>query len=387
MSASGSEPLAVIPSGLSRTPLEWAEGQTIFIPPPVLRDAGLLGRRQAGGQLSFPDPLPRIPTGAGPDLRLRAAYTPRPLSSRLPFSYRRIPGPLRRLVAASMGRWRRRRLLARTRFPLWPLDLSADFLADWAGGASAASPRTGPAPVVLTHDIDSPEGLSLLPRFLEIEESVGARSVNFVVPCGWPLDLARLDEVQARGHEIGIHGYDHRNLTPFCDAGERRRRIEAARPLIERYRARGYRAPSVLRTAELLRELARQYLYDSSIPSTGGPFPVPDTGCATARPFRLEGVWELPLSMPRDGSLRFLGYEPEEILEVWSTCARRIADSGGVVVLLTHCERSFSGNPAMLGIYRRFCEQVAADRRHAFRSPRDVLDRAAAQESTEARPA
>ena len=386
MSATGSELLPVVPSGLARTPLEWAEGQTVFIPEPVLRHAGLLARGHAGGRLPFPDPLPRIPAGAGSDLRLLAAYTSRPLSSRLPFSYQRIPGPFRRLAAASMGRWRRRRLLARPRFPLWPLDLSADFLADWAGGPSASRRRTGPAPVILTHDLDTPQGLSLLPRFLEIEESVGARSVNFVVPCGWPVDLARLDEVQARGHEIGIHGYDHGNRTPFCGPEERRRRIEAARPLIERYRARGYRAPSVLRTAELLRELARRYLYDSSIPTTGGPFPVPDTGCATARPFPVEGVLELPLSMPRDGSLRFLGYRPAEIFEVWSSCARRIADSGGVVVLLTHCERSYSGNPAMLEVYRRFCEQVAADPRYAWSSPREVLDRAA-REAAEAPPA
>jgi hypothetical protein len=114
---------------------------------------------------------------------------------------------------------------------------------------------------------------------------------------------------------------------------------------------------------------------------------VPDTGCATARPFRVEGVWELPLSMPRDGSLRFLGYRPEEILEVWSSCARRIADSGGVVVLLTHCERSFSGNSTMLEIYRRFCEQVATDHHFTWSSPGEVLERAAAMETPEAPPA
>lgn len=54
---------------------------------------------------------------------------------------------------------------------------------------------------------------------------------------------------------------------------------------------------------------------------------------------------EIPLSLPRDGSLRFLGHTPKEILSLWKLCANSLADAGGVVVLLTHCESRFSGNP------------------------------------------
>src|SRR5262249_16526444 len=144
------------------------------------------------------------------------------------------------------------------------------------------------------------------------------------------------------------------NRTPFADDRERTRRLEAARPFIERYGARGYRAPSLLRTRALLRGLRPLYQYDSSIPTSGGLFPVPNNGCATARAFRIEGIAEIPVSMPRDGSLRFLGYSPAEISSIWRECGSRIARSGGVVMLLTHCERRFSGTPAMLDAYRRF---------------------------------
>ncbi|PYR06893.1 MAG: hypothetical protein DMG00_17700, partial [Acidobacteria bacterium] len=105
-----------------------------------------------------------------------------------------------------IGRLRRRQADRWARFPRWPLDLSADFLSDVAKERCAVPP---PTPVVLTHDIDSAEGLTNLTRnFLDREEAAGARSVNYVVPRGWTLDAAALREIRARGHEIGVHGFD-----------------------------------------------------------------------------------------------------------------------------------------------------------------------------------
>ena len=48
---------------------------------------------------------------------------------------------------------------------------------------------------------------------------------------------------------------------------------------------------------------------------------------------------------------------------------------GGVVVLLTHCEGRFSGNPPMLGAYRRFLEFVAESDAFTWSSPAAVLER------------
>jgi peptidoglycan/xylan/chitin deacetylase (PgdA/CDA1 family) len=189
------------------------------------------------------------------------------------------------------------------------------------------------------------------------------------------VDEGAVREVGGRGHDVGVHGYDHSNLTPFADAAERKRRLDAARPFAERYGSVGYRAPSLLRTRALLRDLAGRYHYDSSIPTSGGLFPVPNNGCATARPFTIEGIRELPLTMPRDGSLRFLGYSPAEIARLWIECADLIARSGGVVVLLTHCERRFSGDERMFDAYRRFLEYIREQReRFVFMRATDVVD-------------
>jgi len=316
------------------------------------------------------------PQAAVDSVRMRAAFTDRaPASSRLPFSYQSIPLPVRTMIGDVIGRVQRRRVQRWAAFPRWPLDLSADYVADLRG--AAPSPFAGgPTPVLLSHDIDTAEGLkNLIPHFLPLEESAGARSANYVVPCGWPIDHALLEEAAARGHEIGIHGYDHSNKTPFASDAERKLRIEAARPLVQRYGITGYRAPSLVRTKALLRDLEGLYRYDASIPTSGGLFPVPNNGCASARPFRIGNLIEIPLSLPRDGSLRFLGHDPDDILEIWKQCAQTIAASGGVVSLLTHCEDRFSGNEAMLSAYRRFLDYLAADGRYVFSTTAQILQR------------
>ena len=351
----------------------WAEGLRFKVPadlPPRLQ-----WQVSASGDLSIGGASMPASASDAAALRERAAFTDRaPASSRLPISYQRVPGGVRAVIGSVIGRWNRGRSDRWAAFPGWPLDLSADLLSDLS---PRRRPReSGPAPVVLTHDIDSTEGLqNLVSSFLALEESVGARSTNYIVPCAWTVDEGLATDIVERGHDIGVHGYDHSNLTPFADATERRQRLDAALPFAKRHGSVGYRAPSLLRTRALLRDLAGRYHYDSSIPTSGGLFPVPNNGCATARPFTVEGIRELPLSMPRDGSLRFLGYSPDEITRLWIECADLIARSGGVVVLLTHCERRFSGAGPMFDAYRRFLEYIREHGdRFVFKRATDVVD-------------
>jgi peptidoglycan/xylan/chitin deacetylase (PgdA/CDA1 family) len=356
----------------------WAEGMRVSLPHSMLDRAGWLRAIDGNGNLAISGPSAPIGVSDIAGLRERCAFTDRPpLSARLPISYRYVPGWARAIAASAIGRWNRRHANRWAGFPDWPIDLSVDVLNDLSDSTPAAG-LDGPTPVILTHDIDSGEGLiNLLERFVPLEEAAGARSISYIVPCAWELDHSLIGDLVARGHRVGVHGYDHSNRTPFAPEDERRRRLDAARQFADRYNAAGYRAPSLLRTRLLLKDLSTRYQYDSSIPTSGGLFPVPNNGCATARPFVVEGIVELPLTMPRDGSLRFLGYSPEEIAQMWVECADTIASSRGVVVLLTHCERRFSGHPGMIEAYRRFL-QFVRDRsdRFVFSNPEDVIERA-----------
>jgi peptidoglycan/xylan/chitin deacetylase (PgdA/CDA1 family) len=354
----------------------WAEGLQVRLPASVLDRSGWRRAIAPDGDLTIPPGPTSISMDDVVRLRERRAFTDeRPASARLPFSYHVVPGRVRALVASAIGRWNANRVNRWAAFPAWPIDLSADVLDDLRDDAPAGGAAAARTPVVVTHDIDSPEGLTnLIASFLPIEEALGARSTSYIVPCAWDIDHARVSELVARGHDVGVHGFDHANTTPFVEPRERARRLDAARGFADRYRATGYRAPSLLRTRPLLRDLAERYQYDSSIPTSGGLFPTPNNGCATTRPFRVENIAELPVTLPRDGSLRFLGHAPDDIVRLWIQCADLVARARGVVVVLTHCERRFSGEPGMLAAYRRFLEHIR-DRpeRFAFSTPTRVL--------------
>jgi hypothetical protein len=53
-----------------------------------------------------------------------------------------------------------------------------------------------------------------------------------------------------------------------------------------------------------------------------------------------------------------------------------VARARGVVVILTHCEPHFSGNPRMLATYRTFLQWIRDSPRFAWSTPADVLARA-----------
>ena len=355
--------------------LSWTEGFEFSIPADVMIRSGLIHYLDSEGNATIPSDSLKFAENDAESLRLMAAFTDRkPLSTRLPFSYQKIPPRIRSRLGSLIGKWKRRQIEQGPSFPRWPLDLSADFLADLSMNENTSPFSHSKTPVLLTHDIDSAEGLTNLCKwFLGMEEAVGARSTSFIVPNAWPVDHNQLRYLKMRGHEIGIHGYDHSNITAFSSPDLRYSRIKAAKKLIEQYAARGYRSPSLLRTRGLLKDLSRHYLYDSSIPTSGGLFPVPNNGCASARPFLVENIHEIPLSLPRDGSLIFLGYSPSGILDAWMRCAQRISQSSGVVVLLTHCENRFSGNSTMRETYQRFLEFISSSDQFFWSSFQEVL--------------
>ena len=214
--------------------------------------------------------------------------------------------------------------------------------------ADGASVPTGPAPVVLTHDIDSPEGLrNLVDRFLPARRS-GRRAVD---------ELHRAVRVGGRrGARSGRSAAAA--TTSACTAtitatsrrlrttGERRRRLDAARPFAERT------APPGIARRRCCGRGRCCAIWPAAIATTAASrrraacFPCRTTAARARGRSAIEGILELPLSMPRDGSLRFLGYSPDEIAALWIDCADLIARSRGVVVLLTHCERRFSGDDA-----------------------------------------
>ncbi len=143
-------------------------------------------------------------------------------------------------------------------------------------------------------------------RILEILDRAGVRATFFVlgyVADRFP-DLVR--RVAAAGHEIGLHGYHHRQvfrLTPEQFRAE----IERGRKAVEAasgQRIIGYRAPmfSINRSAvwalEVLRDLG--FRYDSSMfPTRNMLYGFPDAPRFPHHPFENGDFVEFPLSTVR----------------------------------------------------------------------------------------
>ena len=357
---------AVLDAG---SPLRWLQGLSFHWPQPVLRSLSEGSGPEwgsavaAGRELRLHRPEGTLPwTNADRTAALDAiAYTSRPLSSRLPFSYQKVPPFLRTVAAASLLKLNRLRLSSQSPFPSWPLDLSLDSLSDisaWCEGSMGTPPFANTA--ALTHDIDNPEALRYLPHFLALEERMGIRSTIFVVPNAWDLDHGVLRRAFEAGHEIGVHGFNHDNKTPFLQEVRIRERLESCGAFVERYGIRGYRSPSLLRSPLLSRLLAEYFSYDSSVPTAAAAYSSHGNGCATARPFPFHGLLQVPLTLPPDATLRFSGFSPSGALALWTSLSDVIRASGGMASLLTHCEPRHSGASGWFSGYAEFLGRLRA---------------------------
>lgn len=95
---------------------------------------------------------------------------------------------------------------------------------------SAVRVRTDAAQIALTFD-DGPVR-SVTPRILEVLEEHDARATFFVLLTRTRTDPGLVREIRAAGHEIGLHGPDHRSLRTF-PAREVRGRTRRARDELE----------------------------------------------------------------------------------------------------------------------------------------------------------
>ena len=251
------------------------------------------------------------------------------------------------------------RRLGLPEFPRWPLDLSVSRLLHFyayccllARGEQAAEfrwfwPGRHEAALILTHDVETAEGLRLAVELADLEESYGYRS-SFNLGGWYDADRGVVRELTERGFEIGLHGLRH-DRTLFSS----RAQFEAQRPrlasLASSLGAEGFRSPATYRVFEWLAELAISY--DGSI-SHSDPFEPQPGGCCSLWPFFIGDVVELPYTLPQDYTLfTLLGHRSPAL---WLEQADRIVEEHGLIHALSHPDRAYLGNPENRARYREF---------------------------------
>ncbi|MDP8223838.1 MAG: polysaccharide deacetylase family protein [Candidatus Lernaella stagnicola] len=262
----------------------------------------------------------------------------RPVSAYLPFNYRVVPGRWRQWIHHRLVRRRRARHvdLERTVYPRWPVqDIVESVL-----GSLGCEVQRGRARFVFSHDVDGAEQLAFARRLAAWEADRGIRATFFIpakVLCEHGDDVAAF---VAAGHEIGVHGWRHDNRQLLYEPAYYMARLTQCRDELERFGVKGYRAPCLLTNRRLRQELASLFAYDSSIPDTDVYAEAGlHHGCGFLRPYPLDGMTQLPVTLPLDDRLATLGRA--DYAAVWLEKARWVLARGGTAVLLTHAFQDY----------------------------------------------
>jgi hypothetical protein len=262
-----------------------------------------------------------------------------------------------------------RRLLMRWQgipdFPSWPLDRSvAKLVRLYARCLLSATGRTEArfrwfwpsdyrAALILTHDVESEEGLRLATELADLEEERGLRSSFNLVASDYPIDHGIVRELRQRGFELGVHGVHH-DRSMFSS----RAAFDAQQPVVRRTAAElgaeGFRSPATHRVFEWLADLP--VAYDCSIPHAD-PFEPQPGGCCSIWPFFIGEVLELPYTMPQDHTLFTLLRHRSP--ELWVNQMDAIEAEFGLVQCVSHPDPGYLGDSEKRALYAEFLDVIA----------------------------
>jgi len=263
-------------------------------------------------------------------------------------------------------------------FPAWPLESGVDRLLRFYAlcrmhAADVEEARFGwfwperyRAALILTHDVESAEGLRLALDLADLEEERGVRSSFNIVGADYPIDEGILNEMRRRGFEIGLHGLHH-DRSLFSSRGEFERQLPSLAALGKRLGAEGFRSPSTHRVIDWLPDLPVDY--DCTVPHSDPYEPIPG-GCCSLWPFMLGRIVELPYTMPPDHAL--LTLLRKRSVQPWLDQANDIERRFGLIQCLTHPDRGYLGDEDKRAIYRDLLDALV-ERETIWKAlPRDV---------------
>jgi peptidoglycan/xylan/chitin deacetylase (PgdA/CDA1 family) len=190
--------------------------------------------------------------------------------------------------------------------------------------------------VILTHDVESQQGLANCRRVAEMEMKLGFRSSFNLVVQRYRLPALLRYELENTGFEIGVHGVYHDGKL-FQSWENFSVRASIINYYLKKWNAVGFRSPSMHHNLEWLHEL--NILYDMSTFDTD-PFEPQSDGVATIFPFwvdrngHTDRYLEMPYTLAQDFTLFIL--MKERSTRVWREKLDWIYNHGGMALLNTH---------------------------------------------------
>jgi peptidoglycan/xylan/chitin deacetylase (PgdA/CDA1 family) len=225
-------------------------------------------------------------------------------------------------------------------------------------------PNAAPFAFVLTHDVEDEPGVRHCLALADVEEELGLRSSFNFVPHKYPIDQGVIRELQARGFEIGIHGYNHDGRL-FTSRKTFVRRTGPINQAARRYSAVGFRSPMVHRNLEWLQDLDVEY--DASYFDID-PYQAMPGGVGGLWPFIAGRFVELPYTLPQDHTLLIV--LQERTPRIWNEKLDFIRRHSGMALMLTHPD--YLIEPSQLALYRDFLAPVVSSGDFWHALPKDV---------------
>ena len=198
----------------------------------------------------------------------------------------------------------------------------APLIHPWPDGSSHSA--------VVTHDIETREGVARVDRLASFEETLGIRSAWYFVPARYKLDRGLLDDLRARGHEVGVHGYNHDGQL-FSSKHRFQQRAIKINAVGRDWQAAGFRAPMMHRELSWMQSL--EFDYDTSCFDID-PFQAMPGGVGGVWPFMVGRLVELPCTLPQDHTL-FVTLQ-QQSTDVWLDKLELIRQLHGMVMCLVH---------------------------------------------------
>jgi peptidoglycan/xylan/chitin deacetylase (PgdA/CDA1 family) len=184
--------------------------------------------------------------------------------------------------------------------------------------------------LVLTHDVETEEGLKYVPNIINVENKFGFKSSFNIVPHKYNIDDGIINLIKETGNEVGIHGYNHDGRLYYSEKifNERAVYINEA---LKKYDSVGFRSPQMHRNLKWLQKLNIEYDASCFDYDPFQPFP---GGTGSIWPFKAGKFWELPYTLPQDHILFYvLGVKN---IDIWKRKADWVIANNGVVLILTH---------------------------------------------------
>ena len=212
----------------------------------------------------------------------------------------------------------------------------------WPDGAAFA--------FVPTHDVETADGMRRIEKIAALEEELGFRSSWNIVPHKYPVDLGLLRDLQNRGFEIGVHGYNHDGKL-FTSKAVFDSRVPAINAALESFGAVGFRAPMVHRNLAWLQSLNVEY--DASYFDID-PFQAMPGGVGSIWPFMAGRFVEMPYTLPQDHTLFVTLNERDG--RIWEEKLDFVAKLGGMALFITHPD--YLDSDYRIDAYRQLLEKA-----------------------------